>query len=441
MKEELIRLNTLIEDNSTVIVSCSGGPDSMALLSLVNTIKQDKNLKVICAHVNHKVRKESDEEAKMVEKFATDNNNIFELYEITKYHDKANFHEDARKIRYKFLKELKDKYDAKYLLTAHHGDDLTETILMRITRGSNIKGYIGFKEVSLWEKITLIRPLIRKTKKQLISYDDDNKIPYAIDKTNYSDDYTRNRYRNKILPLLKEENENIHLKYLKFSEEINRYYEYVRKEALNKLKDIVDDNNDIIVSKLIKLPELMIELIISELILNYQLDDYLPINDNLFLDMLNTLQSKKDNALINLPNNYVFGKEYNVLVFKKTSSDVESIDYELNNDYIGETFDIFFTKKYDKSNNTIALNSTEIKLPLKLRNKKDGDIIEVLNLNGKKKVSDIFINAKINKDKRNKYPILVDSNDTVLWIPGVKKSKFAKEYDEKYDIILSCKEK
>ena len=68
----------------------------------------DKNLKVICAHVNHKVRKESDEEAKMVEKFATDNNNIFELYEITKYHDKANFHEDARKIRYKFLKELKD---------------------------------------------------------------------------------------------------------------------------------------------------------------------------------------------------------------------------------------------------------------------------------------------------------------------------------------------
>ena len=80
-------------------------------------------------------------------------------------------------------------------------------------------------------------------------------------------------------------------------------------------------------------------------------------------------------------------------------------------------------------------------MPLKLRNRKDGDIIEVLNLNGKKKVSDIFINAKINKDKRNKYPILVDSNDTVLWIPGVKKSKFAKEYDEKYDIILSCKEK
>ena len=67
--------------------------------------------------------------------------------------------------------------------------------------------------------------------------------------------------------------------------------------------------------------------------------------------------------------------------------------------------------------------------------------MEVLNLKGKKKISDIFINAKINKDKRNCYPILVDNNDTILWIPGVKKSKFAKEKNEKYDIILSCKEK
>ena len=97
--------------------------------------------------------------------------------------------------------------------------------------------------------------------------------------------------------------------------------------------------------------------------------------------------------------------------------------------------------KFDKSNYTIALNSKEVKLPLKLRTKKDGDTIKVLNLKGKKKISDIFINAKISKNKRNNYPILVDSNNTVLWIPGVKKSKFAKEKEEKYDIILSCKEK
>ena len=441
MKDELTRLSNLIENNSTVIVSCSGGPDSMALLSLVNKLKNDKNLKVICAHVNHKVRKESDDEAIMVEKYAKDNNDIFELFEITSYHEKANFHEDARKIRYKFLKELKDKYNANYLLTAHHGDDLTETILMRITRGSNIKGYIGFKEVSTWEGITLIRPLIRKTKKELIIYNENNNIPFAIDKTNSSDEYTRNRYRNKVLPILKEENENIHLKYLKLSEELNRYYEYVKDKALDSLNKIIDKDNNIIVSKLIKLPKIEQELIISELIVKYQLEDYLPISDVLFENMLNTLDSKKHNNTINLPNNYIFGKEYDKLIFKKITNNVETIDYVLEKDYIGETFDIYFNDCFDKSNYTIALNTNEIKLPLKLRTKKDGDTMEVLNLKGKKKLSDIFINAKINKNKRNTYPILVDSNDTILWIPGVKKSKFAKEKNEKYDIILSCKEK
>ena len=210
---------------------------------------------------------------------------------------------------------------------------------------------------------------------------------------------------------------------------------------MGNLNNIKDKDNNIIVSKLNKLPDLQKEAIISELIIKYQLKDYLPISDNLFTDMLNTLSSKKTNSIINLPNNYIFGKEYDKLVFKKTNDHIENIDYILDKDYSGKDFDIFHTDKFDKSNNTIALCSSEIKLPLRLRTKKDGDTIEVLNLKGKKKLSDIFINTKISKDKRNNYPILVDSNDTVLWIPSVKKSKFAKEKDEKYDIILSCKEK
>ena len=440
MKEEQEKLSKLLK-NKTVIVSCSGGPDSMALLSIVNNIKDTNNIKVVVAHVNHKVREESDEEAQMVEEFAKQNNDIFELYEIKEYHDKTNFHEDARKIRYKFLKELKDKYKADYLLTAHHGDDLTETILMRITRGSNLKGYIGFKEESDWENIKLLRPLIRRTKKYLEQYDIENNIPYRIDKTNYSDEYTRNRYRNEIIPLLKKEDENIHLKYLKLSTELNKYYQFVKELVKKEEKNIVDDDGNIIVSKLTNLPSLYQEVLIGEMIADIQLNDYLPLNDSLFSDMLNVINSSKTNALIDLPNNYVFGKEYDKLVFKKKVDSVETIDYILENDYIGNTFDIIFTYDFDSSNNCIALSKNDIKLPLKLRNRKNGDIIEVLNLNGKKKVNDIFIDSKVPSNKRDIYPLLVDSNDNILWIPGIKKSKFAKAKNEKYDIILCCKEK
>lgn len=440
MKEEETYLAKLLE-NKTVIVSCSGGPDSMALLSLIHNIKEERNLKVIVAHVNHKVRVESDEEAIMVENYAEDYDDIFELLEIKKYHEKVNFHEDARKIRYNFLKELKDKYNADYILTAHHGDDLMETILMRMTRGSSLKGYIGFRRISNWDNIKMVRPLIRRTKTYLEEYDKENDIPYRIDNTNFSSEYTRNRYRNKIIPLLKEEDKNVHLKYLKFSNELNKYYEYVKNDADEAKNNITDKDGFIIVSKLNKLSPLLKEMIISDLIVDIQMNDYLPLNDTLFTDMMSILDSEKGNVIINLPNSYIFGKEYDRLIFKKTNELKVFEEVVLDKNYIGESFDILFNETYDSSNYSIALNKDEISLPLKLRTKKSGDHMEILNLNGKKKISDIFIDAKLPKEKRDVYPIVVDNDNNVLWIPGIKKSKFAKANNEKYDIILTCKEK
>jgi tRNA(Ile)-lysidine synthase len=83
------------------------------------------------------------------------------------------------------------------------------------------------------------------------------------------------------------------------------------------------------------------------------------------------------------------------------------------------------------------LNSKNIKLPLYLRNKKDGDYIEVLGLNGKKKVKDIFIEKKIPTEERKSYPLLVDADDNILWIPNIKKSKYNVKINEFYDIILT----
>ena len=75
-------------------------------------------------------------------------------------------------------------------------------------------------------------------------------------------------------------------------------------------------------------------------------------------------------------------------------------------------------------------------MPLYIRNRRTGDRIYIMNLDGSKKVKDVFIDSKIDLNKRNSYPILVDSNDNILWIPGIKKSKYVKKKDNKYDIIL-----
>ena len=148
MKKVIDFLKNNLNNKDAVVVACSGGPDSMCLLDLVTKLKDELNLKIIVAHVNHKLRIESEEEAQMVEKYAKNNGLIFELLEINEYLEKTFTEEDARRRRYEFFYELLKKYNAKKLLTAHHGDDLIETILMRLTRGSNLSGYIGIKEIS-----------------------------------------------------------------------------------------------------------------------------------------------------------------------------------------------------------------------------------------------------------------------------------------------------
>ncbi|MCR4581719.1 MAG: tRNA lysidine(34) synthetase TilS, partial [Bacilli bacterium] len=161
-------INTLLQSlniDGNIIVACSGGPDSMFLL---HVLKQ-KGYSVICAHVNHNLRPESKEEYEYVESYCKDNNIIFEGTEL---HDlpKVNTELKAREKRYEFFKSLIKKYKAKYLFTAHHGDDLTETILLRIVRGSTLNGYAGFNIITDKKDYKIIRPLVYLTKDEITKY-------------------------------------------------------------------------------------------------------------------------------------------------------------------------------------------------------------------------------------------------------------------------------
>ena len=111
----------------------------------------------------------------------------------------------------------------------------------------------------------------------------------------------------------------------------------------------------------------------------------------------------------------------------------------LNSDIITDNWEIIYTKEDNDSNYCIRLNSKEINLPLKVRSRKNGDKMTIKNFNGHQKIKDIFINNKVNPSKRDSYPIVVDSKDNILWVPGLKKSKFAKKKQEIYDIILKYK--
>ena len=164
-----IRKEIGLSVGDTIVVGVSGGPDSMALLYILNEFKNKMDLNIICAHVNHNKRKESEQEKIDLENYCKKNNITFEYIKVTNWGD-DNFHNEARSKRYNYFGNIVKKYGAKYLLTAHHGDDLIETILMRIVRGSTLRGYSGFSKIVKFEDYTILRPLINVTKDEIFEY-------------------------------------------------------------------------------------------------------------------------------------------------------------------------------------------------------------------------------------------------------------------------------
>ena len=431
-----IREDIGLKPDDTIVIGVSGGPDSMALLYIMNEFKEKMGLKIICAHINHNVRKESDKEKEDLEKYCKKNNIIFEYIKIKKWGD-DNFHNEARSVRYNFFEELIENYDAKYLMTAHHGDDLIETILMRIVRGSTLKGYSGFNRIVEKEKYTIVRPLMTVTKDEILEFNKSNNIEYAIDSSNLEDHYTRNRYRHIVLPFLKNEEMNVHKKFMKFSETLLENSNYIDKEA-NRVFNEVFINGILDIEHFKELDKVIQTKIIYTILERIYGDDLLIIGD-VHVDLIfDLIHSSRSNSLVHLPNNVIVVKSYDELSFSY-DEDIHT-EYEIEVQKIvnlpnGKIIETVFDSQ-DNSNNTIRLNSKEISLPLYVRNKRDGDKMEVKGLNGSKKISDIFIDSKIKPNDRLTWPVVLDSKNTIVWLPGLKKSKLDKKDTEEYDIIL-----
>ncbi len=436
MEEVYNNLFKTVNEEDTVVLGCSGGPDSMALFDLLLKLKKEKNIKIICAHVNHKQRRESDDEEKWLEGFCKRKKVVFEKMSINNYGD-DNFHNEARNIRYNFFESLVKKYDAKYLITAHHGDDLIETILMRIVRGSTLRGYSGFSDKVKKNGYTILRPFVIMTKAEIEEYCKKNNIHYAVDKSNFSDKYTRNRYRRNVLPFLKEEEKNVHLKFLKYSKIIESCSNYLDKVESEIIKDVFNDKK-IDILKFKKIDNVVQNGILNKILEEYYEDDLILISDihtDLIKDLIN---SRKSNAVIYLPNEVKVIKSYGYVHFEKETDLIDSYEIELS-DYANLPNGKNIEKIDESSNNSnyyCRLNLSDIELPLIVRTRKYGDRMKVKGLNGTKKIKDIFINSKIPLRQRDLWPVVTDSAGKIVWIPGLKKSKFDIPKDKSCDIIL-----
>ena len=405
----------ILDKNKLYVIAVSGGIDSMSLLDLL--IKNNYN--IVVAYVNHNMRKDTYKDEELVENICRKNNIRLEKIKFN-YSKDSNFHDEAHNFRYNFFKKICKKYNTNNIITAHHGDDLIETILIKIFRGSNLYGYSGFEKIETKDNYTYYKPLLEYSKEDIKEYARKNNIEYLEDSTNLEDHYLRNRIRHHILPLIKKET-NIN-KFIEYSNILKESFNYIR----NKSKQIV---NNLTLDEFLKQDD-----IIKKDIINYLFEQYnIKSNNNKINDILKILENNKPNPYYNIGNNYLLIKEYNNIKIIKDNNETKNninIIINKNEQYQDNNNFFYFSSKNTKNNIKICYN--KLQFPLHIRTRQDGDIIRFKNQT--KKIKKLFIDLKIPKLKRDQILLVFDHNNNLIWIPELNIKNI--NYEE-YDCFLN----
>ena len=252
--KETIKRYKLIENKDKIVVGVSGGPDSICLVNVLNEIKDEGeiNFELIVCHINHMIREEATGDEEFVKKYCEEKKIPFfvkhaKVQEIAK-EKKIGTEEAGRLIRYEFFEEILKQTNSNKIATAHTKNDNAETVLMNIIRGSGVSGLKGIKAI---RNEKYIKPLIDVSREEVEEYCEKEKLNPRHDKTNDENIYTRNKVRNILLPLIKDEfNPNIVdtiYRLSKLVDKENEYLEKITKENYEKLV-IKEEKEEIILN-------------------------------------------------------------------------------------------------------------------------------------------------------------------------------------------------
>lgn len=235
-------LKDLIKDGDKIVLGVSGGPDSMCMLDMMRELKEEKNIdfKIYVAHINHMIRKEAIDDEKYVQDYCKKYNIEFYVKraDVQKIANdkKIGTEEAGRKVRYAFFEEVLQKTGSNKIAIAHNKNDKIETIIMHLLRGSGLSGLKGIEPI---RDNKYIRPLLECEREEIEQYCEKKNLHPRIDKTNFENEYTRNKIRNIVIPYIKKEfNPNIIQTLSRLSEvakDESNYVELQTQKTYNKL--------------------------------------------------------------------------------------------------------------------------------------------------------------------------------------------------------------
>ena len=444
MKNEFLKnLKSYNLEGFGVLLAVSGGKDSMTMLDLFNYFKYELKLNLVVCHFNHSLRDDADRDEKFVktqcEKYGLKFYSKKEDVLLYSNENKLSTEEGARFLRYKFFDEVKRIENLEYIATAHNKNDLAETVIMRILRGTGINGLIGIQS----ERGDLIRPILNFSRDEIEKYIEENNIPFVEDKTNFEELYLRNKIRLNLFPILKNEYNPRILDAISRLSNIAFDYSTISREYIASKEGLLwEFNRDkiLVYIEKLKLQSRSFRNIMYREFFEFISKDPDGINYKIIEEIDNLIFSKTGKYIE--IKNVVFKIEYDkLLIYDKNIFEnlemkfyFENLDFSL---YSTKFFDIIIEqssfdefKNLKQNKDLLFINKKYLDF-LKIRNKENGDFLELEF--GKKKLKDIFIDEKVSKDIRKNIPIFEIENN-IVWVPNIRRSN---RYlvDEKDDII------
>ncbi|WP_167387302.1 tRNA lysidine(34) synthetase TilS [Apilactobacillus quenuiae] len=432
-----------------VVIGVSAGVDSMCLLYLMKSLPIALRPNIIVAHVNHKLRTQSEIEEQYIKQFCKQNNLQLEVGIWHKSDHPINGIENAaRNFRYDFFQSVMEKYNAKKLLTAHHLNDQAETIIMKLIRGSYVKQISGINRIRQFYQGFLLRPLLDFKKSTLKQFAIDNNIKWFEDETNQDLDVQRNRIRHQILPMMEKENPKVIEHLGSFSKQLKQLVDTNQELLLKLIGDLKLKNNNLNLEKFTSKSE-NLQFEILEEILNPINNSALANQDKIYeiIYLLNNRQ--KPQLRFKLNDNYYLFKSYNEFGIQKYKNNFISLSKKdefvvtLNQWFSTLNGKLFMItdreiKHPDKYQRISQFNLSREDFPLFVRMTENSDKITLKN-GGHQSAKRIFINKKIPNSLRKNAQTLVSSNNDVLSILGYSESTILNSFNKRYNLIIKQK--
>ena len=387
------------------LLAISGGVDSMILLNLF----RESSAKFQVAHCNFQLRGDDairDEE--FVRDYCAKHTIPFHSvkFDVEVYQKTGNYSVEmaCRNLRYDWFKEVQKVNNLDYLVTAHHLDDNLETFIINLSRGTGLKGLVGMQI----DNGKIFRPLLEFTKSQLIAYAQENNLDWKEDYTNETDDYTRNKIRHHISPILKEIHPQFNTNFLQTLEFLNDNQQIIAQQIQLVKTSLFKGENPIRINvdELKKLNPLASYL-------HYLFESYgfLSTKELIkFLDSNTGSEIKSDT--------YRLIKDRNDLLLISIKNSIEN-EIQILDDFIEiNSLNLKFVKsKNPNEYATEIVDFTTISFPLKLRKVREGDFFYPIGMGGKKKLVNKFMkDLKLSKLEKENVWLLCDQNDQIIWI-------------------------